>query len=164
MSGIGARPIDGRFPVTATITNVSGVMGTYQATSTPNATALCARYGADYWAHLRRADMPNCGYNYGLGIASNTMGAFDAEDYPLCLLTYADTPGNVTGLPDYSFQASGIPIIDQVWCKKTADTLGAPTGVNPPAFNSYNTLTFDADPHDNSDPRYQYMPPSGGGP
>jgi hypothetical protein len=167
MTGIGTRPLDGRFPVTVTITNVASVSGTYQAASTPNAVALCARYGADYWAHVRRAVTPTCGAKYGLANASNPNGSsFDAEDYQLCLLSYSDFPGNVTGLPDSAFQVSGIPIIDQVWCQKTADSKGTPTGITPPAINSYNALPFDTDPHDNSDPRYQLPPPppiEGGG-
>lgn len=163
MSGIGARPIDGRFPVMATITNLSNVTDTYPAVSTPNATALCARYGSEYWAHVRKATLPSCGSGYGLARASNASGAFDAQDYPLCSLAYAAFPNNPTGKPDSAFPITGIPLIEEVWCKKTAESTGAATGVTPPTFNSFNTLPFDTDPHDNYDPRYQYVDPGGGG-
>ena len=163
IGGIGARPLDGRFPVTATITNVSLVTATYQAVSIPNATNLCAKYGAGYWAHVRRADVPSCGYNYGLTAPSGVAGAFDAADLPLCSLAYASVFGNASGVPDASFSVTGIPIIEAVWCKKAADTTGGPGTVTPPAFGSYNALPFDTDPHDNSDPRYQPAATGGNG-
>ncbi len=154
ITGIGARPIDGRFPVAATIKNVSNVTATYPEVSTSNATNLCAHYGGDYWAHTRRADVPNCGSNYGMARASNATGGFTAQEYPLCTLAYASVPNNSSGVPDSSFQVTGIPIIDSVWCKKTPDTTGADNGIVAPALNSFNALPFDTDPHDNNDPRY----------
>ena len=165
ITGIGARPIDGRFPVAATITNVSNVTATYPAVSVPNATNLCAHYGAEYWAHTRRADVPNCGADYGMARASNSTGGFSAQEFPLCALAYASVPNNSSGVPDSAFQVTGIPIIDSVWCKKAPDTTGADNGIVPPAFNSFNALPFDTDPHDNNDPRYVGQPvdPGSGG-
>ncbi len=111
-------------------------------TAISNAQNLCKKYGADYdYYDMNRLTVhPSCGYYYGLSYPTNTSGGFTWTQDPLCLVT--DT---------------GFPVIGTVWCSVTtpANSYLPEAGVLPTLTKGYyNSVPFDADPHDNTDPRY----------
>ncbi len=112
-----------------------------------NGINFCNAAGAQYYSQARVTVRPNCGYYYNLNNAIDSAGHFAGSQVPLCYLS-ADT---------------GIPTISEVWCMKAPASTNTTPFSGQPASGSMNTLPYDSDPHDNSDPRYAPPPPPDNG-